>query len=553
QFVHMYLRYLGWNYVGTEGDWKDAGVNWKQLYGIPLFLGLLGLIVHWRKDPKMATVVTAAFLVMGLALVINRNFQEPEVRERDYFFVGSFFVYSLWIGMGALGLIDWFRTKQPPSRSAVAGFGVLALALVFVPLNMLRTNFPQMNRTGNYAVWDYAYNVLQSCERDAILFTNGDNDTYPLWYLQDVEGVRRDIRIVCLSLLNRDWYITQLKHEQPFGAKEIPISMSDAEIESASGRLFSPRTVALPVPAHTLRQFNIEEPAARRSPLNGEEAIDTLSFTAPATIEFEGGKALRVQDVAASDIVVSTAWQRPIYFAMTVPTEGQIGLNEYLQLEGLVFRLTPRRRTSLWSNVDDIRTRAHLFFTVNAPSTSAATGCRWRGLQDSTTHLDEDVRHLLSNYRQAFILLARHYISEPEKAPQAAEILDRMEKVLPRRTWSMDYRTKMYVAGLYKSAGAIDKFNRVCDELVSTLIPLANKEVAGPLTGNNPFVLLLQTYEMMGRFDDALSVNDVIHSLYSGEKNIELIFGQTRSVLLSEQASAQRPDSLARATSSKGK
>jgi hypothetical protein len=225
QVVHMYLRYLGWNYVGSEGDWKDAGVDWKKLYGIPLFLGLLGAFYHWWKDPKMATVATATFLVLGLALIINRNFQEPEVRERDYFYVGSFFVFSMWIGIGVLGLLDWIKKKyQPTGGSALTGYGLLALAIFFVPVNMLRTNFHGANRNGNYIAWDYSYNVLQTCEQDAILITNGDNDTYPLWYLQDVEGIRRDIRVVSLSLLNMSWYVKQLRNTEPYGARKVPIT-----------------------------------------------------------------------------------------------------------------------------------------------------------------------------------------------------------------------------------------------------------------------------------------------------------------------------------------
>jgi hypothetical protein len=126
QFVHMYLRYIGWNYVGTEGNWKDAGVNWQQLYGIPLFLGLLGACAHWRKDPKMAAVMTAAFLILGLALVFQRNFQEPQVRERDYFYLGSYFVFSLWIGIGTLNAADWIRQKfLATTYPTLAGYGAL--------------------------------------------------------------------------------------------------------------------------------------------------------------------------------------------------------------------------------------------------------------------------------------------------------------------------------------------------------------------------------------------------------------------------------------------
>ncbi len=124
QLDHMYLRYFGWNFIGSEGDFKEAGVDWKQLYGIPLFLGLLGAFYHWRKDWKMASVATAAFLVLGFALVVYFNMQEPQPRERDYFYVGSFFIFSMWIGIGVLGIVDWVKARfQASGGYALSGYG----------------------------------------------------------------------------------------------------------------------------------------------------------------------------------------------------------------------------------------------------------------------------------------------------------------------------------------------------------------------------------------------------------------------------------------------
>ena len=232
QMVHMYLRYFGWNYVGAAGDVKESGVDWKQLYGIPLFLGILGAYYHWRRDKKMAFVNSSMFLLMGTILVLYFNMQEPQPRERDYFYVGSYLAFSIWIGIGIVGLIDLIREQLKQQEASVPlAAGVVVLALIFVPGNMLRVNSHEGDRRGNYLAWDYSYNLLQSVEQDAILFTNGDNDTFPLWYLQDVEGIRRDVRIVNLSLLNTNWYIKQLKRQEPYGAKKVPISTSDVDIE----------------------------------------------------------------------------------------------------------------------------------------------------------------------------------------------------------------------------------------------------------------------------------------------------------------------------------
>jgi hypothetical protein len=544
QFVHMYLRYIGWNYVGTEGDWMDAGVNWQQLFGIPLFLGLLGAFVHWRKDPAMAAVATAAFLVMGLALVFNRNFQEPQVRERDYFFLGSFLIFSMWIGIGTLGGADWIRKKYEATRlSAVAGYGVLVLAFIFVPVNMFRTNFHEANRSGNTVAWDYSYNVLQTCEQEAILITNGDNDTYPLWYLQDVEGIRRDVRIVCLSLLNMPYYIKQVKHTQPYGAKVVPLSTSDGEIDRLTQREFQARTVGLPVPKEVMRRFGVEG--------NPTASVDTISFTISPPIDYGNAGIIRVQDLMLLDIVSTSNWQRPIYFAMTIPTESLIGLKDYLQLEGLAFRLTPKKGVSPWSNINEERVRGQLFTDIAAGSKIPALGYRWRGLQDSTIYFDEDIRHLLLNCRQAFVLLARHYIDTPSMAARALETLDRMQQVLPQTVVEMDMRTRMYVAGLYNSAGNKSKAQQMEGEIVRELKSEIARGVTGPLAGDSPYVLLLQTYETMGQFDEAFKLIEVIHAKFAREKDIELIVGQTRAALSAEKAKAHQRDSLASSSPAK--
>jgi len=555
QLGHMYLRYFGWNYVGSEGDFKEAGVNWKQLYGIPLFLGIFGAFYHWRRDPKMAAVASTAFIVLGLALVVYFNMQEPQPRERDYFYVGSFFIFSMWIGMGVLGLIDWLRERfQPKGGYAMTGYGVLAVAFLLVPMNMLRTNFHQANRSGNYVAWDYSYNLLQSCDQDAILFTNGDNDTFPLWYLQDVEGVRRDVRVVCLSLLNTSWYIKELKHYQPYGAKPVAMNTPDAEIDALAPREYQPHIVKLPVPGEVMKRYSAEGTAASLdSKEKGGGSSDTISFFMPHSMEYGNVKVIRVQDIMVFDIVSSSNWQRPIYFAMTVSPDGQIGLKDYLQLEGLAFRLVPKKGTSFWANMNERRMRQQLFTDISTPSKTPAVGYRWRGLQDSTTYFDEDIRRLMTNYRQAFVLLSQYYVNTPGMASKVSEPLDRMEQVVPRHVIPMDYRTKMYVASLYSAAGRMDKFLEINGEIVSELKPIVEKGAAEPLGYDNPYVVLLQTYEVMQKYDDALKLLDVIRKTYSREREIDQIVNQLRGRLMAEKVAAQQKDSMTSTAPAKGK
>ncbi len=552
QLDHMYLRYFGWNFVGSEGDFKEAGVDWKQLYGIPLFLGLLGAFYHWRKDWKMASVATTAFLVLGLALVVYFNMQEPQPRERDYFYVGSFFIFSIWIGIGVLAIVDWVKERfQASGGYALTGYGVLVLAFLVVPGNMFRTNFHQANRTGNYVASDYSYNLLQSCAQDAVLFTNGDNDTFPLWYLQDVEGVRRDVRVVCLSLLNTNWYIRQLKHEQPYGSKKISMMTPDVEIDNIGPRQFEPRVIKLPVPGEVMRQFSVEGTSGIINMKDkGTPPPDTISFFMQNTAQFGNVKAIRVQDIIVFDIVASSNWERPIYFAMTVSPDGQIGLKDYLQLEGLAFRLTPKKGTSYWANLNEYRMHAQLFTDVKEPSKTPSLGYRWRGLDNAKTYFDEDVRRLMTNYRQAFGLLAQYYANTPGQHAKVIETLDRMEKLIPREAIPMDYRTKIYVANLYSVAGKEDTFHVLNDEIITELRPIVESGKAEPLSYDNPYVVLMQVYESMQRFDEALKLVDQIRVVYSKEPGIEQSITQIRARLLAEQ-SVTRKDTLAVSGASK--
>ena len=552
QLDHMYLRYFGWNFIGSEGDFKEAGVDWKQLYGIPLFLGILGAFYHWRRDWKMASVATAAFLVLGLALVIYFNMQEPQPRERDYFYVGSFFIFSMWISMGVLSIVDWLKERfQASGGYALSGYGVVILAFLLVPANMFRANFHQANRTGNYVAWDYSYNLLQSCAQDAVLFTNGDNDTFPLWYLQDVEGVRRDVRVVCLSLLNTNWYIRQLKHEQPYGSKKISMMTPDVEIDNIGPRQFEPRIIKLPVPGDVMRQFGVEGTAGTITMKDkGAPAPDTISFFMQSTVQFGNVKAIRVQDIMVFDVVATSNWERPIYFAMTVSPDGQIGLRDYLQLEGLAFRLTPKKGTSYWSNINEYRMRAQLFADVEKPSKTPALGYRWRGLDDKKTYFDEDVRRLMTNYRQAFGLLAQYYANTPGQNAKVIETLDRMEKIIPRQVIPMDYRTKIYVANLFNVAGKEDAFRELNNEIINELKPIVERGTAEPLSYDNPYIVLMQAYESMQMFEEALKLVDQIRVVYNKEPGIEQSIGQIRARLLAEQ-SASRKDTLATSTSSK--
>ncbi len=176
----------------------------------------------------MALAYLVMFLVMGVLAALQQNQQDPQPRERDYFYTGSFLVWCLWIGLGSFSLIEQLSKIK---YSSIISSLVFIISLILVPVNMAFVGWKIHSIAGNYLPFDYSYNILQSVEKDAIVFTNGDNDTFPVWWLQDVAGVRRDVRIVNLSLGNTLWYVDQLKNREPWGAKKIPLSFSDESIQ----------------------------------------------------------------------------------------------------------------------------------------------------------------------------------------------------------------------------------------------------------------------------------------------------------------------------------
>ena len=193
----MFLRYFGWNFIGKGITFDTRGFIQESfalrgLLGVPFLIGLFGFVYHSIKDWKKAISMFVFFIASGLLLVLYLNQPDPQPRERDYVYVGSFFVFAVWVGLGAYGLMNsmksFFASDSAKKFGAAFAGGIL---LLLCPINELRFNFDAGDRTGNFVPWDYSYNILTSCEENAILFTNGDNDTFPLWYLQEVEGIRK--------------------------------------------------------------------------------------------------------------------------------------------------------------------------------------------------------------------------------------------------------------------------------------------------------------------------------------------------------------------------
>ncbi len=441
QLGHMYMRYFGWQFIGRAHAGTGAPVDWSRLWGLPFFLGVGGAFFQMRRQWKTGSVILALFLLTGAALVVYLNQTEPQPRERDYSYVGSFFAFALWIGIGAERLVmevrRLFSSAAMQKTAAVLMLGTLVL---LVDGRMLLANYFTHDRSGNYVPWDWAWNMLQSCDRDAIIFTNGDNDTFPLWYLQEVEGIRTDVRVVNLSLANTGWYLEQLKNTSPRGARPIRFGLSDSDLRQISYVALDPVEVRFGAGSEKKRLID-EYAAAGIDP--PAVAQDSLQWIISPTVNFRGQGFIRPQDVAVYEIVMNNFGVRPIYFALTVGRDNLLGLDQFLQLEGLAYRLVPMRSSEGDSMVSLPRLYSMLCETF-----------RYRNLNNPGVFIDETAARLSSNYKPLFSRLALGLAEVPDgeiaipsidgqrrtfqRKALALQALQRSEEVLPLERYGLD-------------------------------------------------------------------------------------------------------------------
>jgi len=409
QIKDMYVRYFNWQFIGRE----EANVDFFQfLLPFPFLLGLFGLYHHFNNDKQKALAVLALFLFTGLMIVLYLNQDDPQPRERDYSYVGSFFAFAIWIGIGATALMEWIsklklkKTNLATILTYCAG-GLLLLAL---PVNVLIANYHEHDRSGNYVAWDYSYNILQSCEPNGIIFTNGDNDTFPLWYLQEVEHVRKDVKVVNLSLLNTPWYIKQLRNIEP----KINIGpLSDATIDDISLMQWQKRTVKISPPPDSF--FNSPEHPELQKFGNNPKNLPPMEWEVEPTLTFGKQGFLRVQDIMVLQILEANRWERPIYFATTVSPDNKLGMDNYMQMDGLGFRIYPQKV----SRVDQEKLRYNVFNVF-----------KYRNLNNPKVYYDDNVKRLIGNYRSAFLQLAIDDLYKNNKTGMKA-ILDTMNTIIP--------------------------------------------------------------------------------------------------------------------------
>jgi hypothetical protein len=554
QSNHMFFRYVFWNFIGAEGDWQDAGVGWSDTWGIPFFLGLIGLYYSFRKDWKFASVFLVIFIIMGIVLALYQNQQQPQPRERDYFYVGAYYVFALWIAVGIYGIIELLLSLLKGAGSAKwMAFAVLCITLVAGPVNLLRANWFEHDRSKNYAAWDYSYNLLQSVEKDGILFTNGDNDTFPLWYLQDVEGVRRDVRIVNLSLVNTNWYISQLKNQRPHGAEKVPISLTDAQIERIQPIAWKPRMVDLPVPHDVAKEFGVTDTSVlNRGKITFE--MKGVPFTNDIRI-------LRTQDIMVRDIVMTNQWKRPIFFAVTVSPDSKIGLDNYMWMHGLTYKLTPVYASGpdgglvdsiMYENVmaskdipgvagqsDTIRNTREMVGLVK-PSTLPQRGYRYRELNNPDVYYDENAQRMIMNYRVSFMRLAEYEARVNGNRNKAKAIMASMDDLLPVSILPVrDWRFSEQVMEIFRGLGDLDRFEHYANDIEQKCWAVIDDPTADISGYFNPFRPLMSIYDTRKDYANVVRLLKKAQERYPNDPNLKPQIDRYQS-LLNQSASGSQ-------------
>ncbi|MEI6456044.1 MAG: DUF2723 domain-containing protein [bacterium] len=509
QFNHMYWRYFMWNFAGRQNDVQGFGNkvngNWKSgigfidkarlgdqnipehrrskadnsFYFLPLILGLVGLFYTLKRDKKSAFVIFLLFFMTGIAIVLYINQYAPQPRERDYSFAGSFYAFAIWIGLGVIQVADWLKKWISPVIAAVIA---TAACLVLVPGIMAQQGWDDHDRSGRYTALAIAENYLNSCAPNAILFTNGDNDTFPLWYAQEVEGIRTDVRVVNLSLANTDWYIDQMKRKA-YDGEPVPFSLTRdkyqqgnhdvtylLEEESLKDQYVDLRTLFNilnkddsrlkmntaqmgTIDYFPVKKFMVTYDSAEVAG-NGYVPVKYLSRLDMIRWEVKR-EYLEKNDLMILDLLASNDWKRPVYFVMTTTPDTYIGLEPWFHLEGLAYRLLPVKARTSDGQMGEVN--------IDAMYDNLMNKFKLGNINSPGVYVDGSNARFIMNLRTIYGRLITALIRE-NKFDSARRVMDRSLEMMPDEAGRFDFFILPVIEGYYKT-GDTEKANRIAEKL----------------------------------------------------------------------------------------
>lgn len=516
QINFMYIRYFMWNFAGRQNDIQGHGEllngNWisgikfldearlgpqsdlpekyannpgrNKYYFLPLILGIIG-IVFQNKSGKQGKrdlwVVALLFIMTGVAIVVYLNQYPYQPRERDYAFAGSFYAFTIWIGMGVAGLYQWLKKVAPEKVAAIA---VTVVALLAVPTLMAAENWDDHDRSGRTSAPDFGKNYLACVESQGVIFTNGDNDTYPLWYNQEVEAYGTDKRVCNLSYFQTDWYVQQMQRKT-YESEPLPISftydqyvqgkrdviyiMEDPRLKGKSIELGKaldfikdddPRTKitradnASYLPVRNLYMVVDKDAVIANKvvdPDEYEQIVDTMYINLK-------GSYITKDQLMLLDMLYHNNWERPMYYAISVGSDKYLSLDKYFRLEGMTYRIVPVETNS--ANFQKGYVDTDIMYK------NVMDNFLWGNIKDEGVYADENNRRMLTNMRNNLHRLAEALLLEG-KADSCIEVLDKAMEEIPVSKVPYDYFA-LQIAKTYVDAGAKETGTQLVREMAAT-------------------------------------------------------------------------------------
>ncbi len=520
QLGHMYFRYFMWNFVGRQNDIQGHGYdangnkeitngNWisgikfidamrlgnqdklsdtlknnkarNTFYFLPLILGLIGMYYHYKKNAKDMFVVFLLFFFTGLAIAIYLNMPPMQPRERDYAFAGSFYAFAIWIGLGVMAIFDFMSKRKMPAMASVIFATVLALVLV--PCIMAKEGWDDHNRGNKFAARDFAVNHLNSCAPNAIIVTNGDNDTFPLWYAQEVEGVRTDVRVVNFTLASGAWYVEQL-FTQMYKSSPLPFTLPVEKYKQGTND-YIPISESNPNEFVDLKQvidfINSDSPEAKAQMQDGQLSsysptnkvklmIDSAYLVSKGivskenanklfpSIEWTIGKGgLYKNETMMLDFLATNKWERPVYFVNPSSIRNIANISDYCQMEGIVYRLLPYASTNRVEGFSGVSTDVTYDLFMNKS--------KWGNLNQPNVYVDPESMRSSMVARSQFARLAQALIIENKK-DSAIKVLDKANEFFPNEKIPFDMYMISHIQ-LYYQAAAIEKGNKMAEIILA--------------------------------------------------------------------------------------
>jgi tetratricopeptide (TPR) repeat protein len=507
QVGHMYFRYLMWNFSGRQNDIESQGEyewgNWltgfngfdehviglgpqdnlpdsmknparNVFYLLPFILGMMGFFYHLKSSRRGVFIVFLLFFMTGIAIIVYLNQTPQQPRERDYSYAGSFYAFAIWIGLGVLGIWNYLKDYLNHKLAAVL---VTLATLILVPGIMAREGWDDHDRSGKYGARDFAANYLNSCEPNAILITNGDNDTFPLWYAQEVEGIRTDVRVVNFMLASGHWYVHQMMNKI-YDSDPLPLTLARDQYENGVNNavVYYDSNIPDRVELKSVINFIANRDERTQLTLNSGEklkffptkkvrlTVDSAKVMSKGLVPPElAGSIVPViewnirqnylykNDLMLLDFLATNNWDRPLYFANPSSVSKIANLEEYCHLEGFVYKFMPVKARDYIQGVGGLSPEKSYDILMNK--------CKWGNLNDPAVTIDRESYRNCIIPKQNFMRIADALLSLGKK-DSAIALLDRCTELFPDSKIAYD-RYMIPFADVYYKAGAMEKGNAI--------------------------------------------------------------------------------------------